>query len=83
MIREPRTSFLFNGKRVILILTTLLFCVGCDQKTKSIARENLRDANSKSFLHDTLRLEYAENSGAFLGLGDSHPVRVSLSGIRS
>ena len=73
MIRHQRTSLLFYGKRVILILVTLLFCVGCDQKTKSIARENLRDVKAKSFLHDTLRLEYAENSGGFLGLGDSLP----------
>ena len=68
-----RLHSLFHGKRVILILITLLFCVGCDQKTKSIARENLRDVEAKSFLHDTFRLEYAENSGAFLGLGDSLP----------
>jgi signal peptidase II len=73
MIRHQRTSLWFYGKRVILILMTLFFCVGCDQKTKSIARENLRDVKAKSFLHDTLRLEYAENSGAFLGLGDSLP----------
>jgi len=73
MIRHQRTSLWFYGKRVILILMTLLFCVGCDQKTKSIARENLRDVKAKSFFHDTLRLEYAENSGAFLGLGDSLP----------
>jgi signal peptidase II len=59
--------------RVVVILVTLFFCVGCDQKTKSIARDNLRGLEAKSFLHDTLRLHYAENSGGFLGLGDSLP----------
>jgi len=63
----------FYWRRVVLLLVTLVFCVGCDQKTKSIAREDLRGAEGKSFLHDTLRLDYAENSGAFLGLGDSLP----------
>lgn len=62
-------------KRVVLILATLSVCVGCDQKTKSIARESLRGAEVKSFLDDTFRLDYAENSGGFLGLGDSLPVR--------
>ena len=61
------------GRRAVLILVTLFFCVGCDQKTKSIAREDLRGAEVKSFLHDTIRLDYAENSGGFLGLGDSLP----------
>ena len=53
----------------------MLICVGCDQKTKSIARESLRGAEVKSFLDDTFRLDYAENPGGFLGLGDSLPVR--------
>jgi len=69
--RHMKLSFFW--RRIVLILVTLLFCVGCDQKTKSIARENLRGAEVKSFFHDTLRLDYAENSGGFLGLGDSLP----------
>lgn len=55
------------------MLVTLFFCVGCDQKMKSIARENLCGGEVKSLLHDTRRLDYAENSGGFLGLGDSLP----------
>jgi signal peptidase II len=70
MIQRQRTSL---SLRIVLILVTLFFCIGCDQKTKSIARENLRGAEVKSLLHDTLRLDYAENSGGFLGLGDSLP----------
>lgn len=62
-------------KRVVLILATLFVCVGCDQKTKSIARESLRGAEAKSFLDDTFRLDYAENPGGFLSLGNSLPIR--------
>ena len=49
----------------------LLCCVGCDQVTKSIARENLASSGPIAFLHDTFRLQYAENSGAFLSLGET------------
>lgn len=62
-------------KRFALILLTLVASVGCDQQTKSIATENLRGHEPKSFLADTIRLDYAENSGGFLGLGESLPLK--------
>jgi len=40
-----------------------------DHATKLLAAEHLRLAPRLSFLADTLRLQYSENSGAFLGLG--------------
>jgi signal peptidase II len=58
-------------KRVTLILVTLVVCVGCDQKTKSLARESLRGGEVESFLGDMIRLDYAQNAGSFLGLGAS------------
>src|ERR1700683_550531 len=58
-------------KRIAFVVATLLLCVGCDQKTKSLARNALRGEDPKSFLADTVRLDYAENSGGFLGLGAS------------
>lgn len=45
--------------------------VGCDQATKRLAEFALKDMQSLSFLGNTLRLEYAENPGAFLSLGAS------------
>ena len=62
-------------KRLILVLVVLLGCVGCDQATKSVARDHLQAHAAMSFLGDTLRLQYAENPGAFLGLGASLPHR--------
>jgi signal peptidase II len=63
------------GKRYRLpaLLGILLVCVGCDQVTKQVARAHLPDAGRQSFLGDTVRLEYAENPGAFLSLGSDWP----------
>src|SRR5690349_3834058 len=57
--------------RLLLVATVLLGCVGCDQATKVVARAHLSDGPTITFLHDTVRLTYAENPGAFLGLGAS------------
>lgn len=59
--------------RIALMATLLIGCVGCDQTTKSLARAHLQGHPAISFLGDTLRLQYAENPGAFLSLGASLP----------
>ncbi len=48
-------------------------CMGCDQATKRLAEFALKDVKPVSFLNNTFRLEYAENPGAFLGMGASLP----------
>lgn len=50
-----------------------LLCVGCDQASKRVAAEVLKGAETLSFMGDTVRLTYAENRGAFLGLGGAWP----------
>jgi signal peptidase II len=62
-------------RRIALVFVILIGCVGCDQTTKSLAREHLQGHPAMSFLGDTLRLQYAENVGAFLSLGASLPHR--------
>jgi signal peptidase II len=57
-----------NVKVVLFCVLTLVF-IGCDQVTKEIAKEHLKDQPARSFYHDTFRLDYAENTGAFLSLG--------------
>ena len=59
-----------------MLVFVLSACVGCDQLTKSIARQTLATANSISFLNDTLRLQYVENPGAFLSFGANIPEQV-------
>ena len=59
--------------RIIVVTITLLTCVGCDQATKAVAKGYLPRNEVLSFAHDTFRLQYAENKGAFLSIGDSLP----------
>jgi signal peptidase II len=47
--------------------------VGCDRVTKHLAITRLAEAEPRSFLAGTFRLEYAENTGAFLSLGSTLP----------
>jgi signal peptidase II len=61
--------------RLALVAAMLIACVGCDQTTKFLAREHLQGRGTASFLDDTLRLQYVENPGAFLSLGESLPHR--------
>ena len=55
------------------LLAVLSLCVGCDQVTKQIARQRLEGQPPRSYCADTVRLVYAENPGAFLGLGGQLP----------
>jgi signal peptidase II len=57
----------------ILPLFLLLTTVGCDRVTKHLAIIHLAGAAPQSYLRNTIRLQYAENSGAFLSLGAELP----------
>lgn len=57
----------------LTMLGVALLCVGCDQASKRVAAEVLKGSNTLSFLGDLVRLTYAENRGAFLGLGGAWP----------
>jgi len=62
------------GKVLLLILVAST--IGCDRATKHLADTSLAGAPPHSYFADTLRLEYSENSGAFLSLGADLPKRV-------
>ena len=66
--------------RGLLILLLFVLCVGCDRLTKDVARQYLAFEPPQSWFHDTVRLEYAENTGAFLSLGGglSEELRIVL-----
>jgi signal peptidase II len=55
--------------RLGMLAAVLISCIGCDRVTKSIATRSLAPLPRQSFLGDTVRLEYALNPGAFLGMG--------------
>ena len=67
-------------KRLLLIMTILISCVGCDQATKSMAKTYLSETEAVSFLSGSVRLQIAKNYGAFLSLGASmnQAVRTAL-----
>lgn len=66
-------SIMQRSSRLLLIIFVVISMVGCDQATKSIAKNTLASSNPISFLDGFIRLEYAENVGAFLSLGASLP----------
>ena len=51
----------------------LLSNIGCDQISKSVARENIDYGESISVISSYLTLTKVENSGAFLSLGNNLP----------
>ena len=57
----------------VCALLLLLSAIGCDRVTKHLAVASLADTAPRSYLADTLRLEYAENTGAFLSVGSALP----------
>src|SRR2546425_10016698 len=57
----------------ILLLILVVTTIGCDRVTKHLASTNLAGTPPQSYFADTLRLEYAENSGAFLSFGADLP----------
>jgi signal peptidase II len=61
------------SNRTFLLSVVLATCVGCDQATKKLAVVVLKDTPPRIYLGNLLRLEYAENPGAFLGLGGALP----------
>ena len=63
-----------------VLLALVVATIGCDRVTKHFAAETLAGEPRQSFLADTVRLEYVENTGAFLSLGADLPpaVRTAL-----
>ena len=60
------------GTRLVL-LAVVTTTISCDQVSKHVASTHLIDGQRKSYLGDSLRLEYSENTGAFLSLGAGLP----------
>jgi signal peptidase II len=65
-----------EAKRSLVVAAVLLSLVGCDRVTKVYAEKTLVGAGRISLLRDTVRIEYAENHGAFLGMGSTWPPMV-------
>jgi signal peptidase II len=64
--------------RITVFCLVSLFFIGCDRATKDLARIHLKDKAPLSWFHNTVRLEYVENTGAFLSFGAEWPRVVSF-----
>jgi signal peptidase II len=56
-------------RRGVLLCLLLAATAGCDRVTKHYAMTTLAGEPTKSFLADTVRLDYQENPGGFLSAG--------------
>jgi signal peptidase II len=74
-----------HARRLRLVVFAALSSatIGCDRVAKTAASDVLRDGPPRDYAGGLLRLGYAENTGAFLGLGgDLDPtLRIGLLGI--
>lgn len=68
-----------------VLLIAIAATIGCDRVTKHVAAAALAGTPTRSFLADTVRLQYTENPGAFLSLGADwpHAARTAVFGIGS
>ncbi|MBL8911927.1 MAG: signal peptidase II [Archangium sp.] len=60
-------------KRLPLFLTVFIGQIVADQWTKQLATAYLKGQPAKTWLGDSIRLQYATNEGAFLSLGAQLP----------
>src|SRR5688572_2539471 len=56
-------------RRGVLLCLLLAATAGCDRVTKHLAVTNLAGMPERSYLGDTIRLDYHENTGGFLSAG--------------
>ncbi|MBP1647517.1 MAG: signal peptidase Aspartic peptidase, family [Bacteroidetes bacterium] len=61
------------SRSALFVILTSLCCAGCDQYTKSLAREDLEPGQPVSYLGGFVRLQYEENAGGMLSVGSDLP----------
>ncbi len=59
--------------KFFILLFISVVSIGCDQATKLVAQQLLEPDSVIKLLGDTIRLQLANNEGAFLGMGSSLP----------
>jgi len=64
--------------KILLFCLSSLSLISWDRATKDLAKEHLMNKPPVSYFHDTFRLEYAENTGAAMSMGDQLPKNTSF-----
>ena len=67
-----------KSTRIILFCICCLAFISCDRITKDFAKDHLKNKATVTYLDDTVRLQYVENTGAALSWGDDLPRQVSF-----
>jgi len=62
-----------KGIRILFIILIIISNVSCDQVSKNIVRQKIESKKQINVLSNYVILTKVENTGAFLGLGDSIP----------
>jgi len=62
-----------SARRWAAVAAIVLATIAADRVTKQVASGLLASAPPRSYLSDTVRVEYTENRGGFLGLGATLP----------
>jgi signal peptidase II len=63
----------------LAVVIAITSTIGCDRVTKHVAAASLSDGHVRSYLSDTIRLQYVENTGGVLGLGAELPSSVRMT----
>jgi len=56
-------------KKILIICISVFLLAGCDQTSKRIAQDELKNNTMKSYLGGSLQFLYVENSGGMLSFG--------------
>ena len=64
--------------KISLSLLIFFFCTGFDRITKDFAQKKLAVAPPISMLNDSLRIQYSENIGGMLGIGENLPSQLRI-----
>ena len=59
--------------KLVLIFGLIFANIGCDQVTKKLAREQIKEYETIEVIGEYLILTKTENTGAFLGMGSDFP----------
>ncbi len=62
-----------RGMKILLFCLSSLVLISWDRASKELAKEHLMDKAPQTYFHDTFRLQYVENTGAALSIGDNLP----------
>ena len=64
--------------KIGLSILIFFFCTGFDRITKDFAQKKLSVASPISMLNDSLRIQYSENIGGMLGIGENLPSQLRI-----